>query len=409
MQTPSWHPDIALADLRIRQGRLAEAEALLLGKDQAMQALLPAARLHLARGDHDLAACRGPARPAGRSATTGCGPSSCCTVLVDAELGRGRRRRRARGVRRAGRPHRRPRRRRRCSARRRRAPSAGALAATGDARRTRSPRWRRRSTGSTRGSCRGCAPRCCSSWPAARAGRRREPAAALDARAAAAAAGGLDVVVDPRRRRPARAPRPARPTRPTRPGRRAARDGKWWVASCGGASVRLPGHEGPALPRRAGRPPGRRAPRARPRRPGRGRRPGRRARPAAPRRRRRGARQPRPDGLPAPHRGAAGARPTTRSRPGSSRRPRRTQAELDQLVAQLAQAFGLGGRERRGGVGGRAGPPQRHPGAAGGDRQARRRPARGRRGARPARPHRPVLRLRTRRPATRCAGSFSPD
>ena len=52
---PSWHPDIALADLRIRQGRLAEAEALLLGKDQAMQALLPAARLHLARGDHDLA------------------------------------------------------------------------------------------------------------------------------------------------------------------------------------------------------------------------------------------------------------------------------------------------------------------------------------------------------------------
>jgi tetratricopeptide (TPR) repeat protein len=51
----SWHPDIALADLRIRQDRLAEAEALLLGKDQSMQALLPAARLHLARGDHDLA------------------------------------------------------------------------------------------------------------------------------------------------------------------------------------------------------------------------------------------------------------------------------------------------------------------------------------------------------------------
>ena len=52
---PSWHPDIALADLRVRQGRLAEAEALLLGKDQAMQALLPAAHLHQARGDHDLA------------------------------------------------------------------------------------------------------------------------------------------------------------------------------------------------------------------------------------------------------------------------------------------------------------------------------------------------------------------
>ncbi|HEY6698707.1 MAG TPA: hypothetical protein VIZ67_10805, partial [Acidimicrobiales bacterium] len=38
MHAPSWHPDIALADLRVRQGRLAEAEALLLGKDQAVQA-----------------------------------------------------------------------------------------------------------------------------------------------------------------------------------------------------------------------------------------------------------------------------------------------------------------------------------------------------------------------------------
>src|SRR4051794_1871838 len=55
LRMPAWHPAIGLADLRIRQGRLAEAEALLLGKDQAMQALLPAARLHLARDDHDLA------------------------------------------------------------------------------------------------------------------------------------------------------------------------------------------------------------------------------------------------------------------------------------------------------------------------------------------------------------------
>lgn len=52
---PAWHPAIALADLRTRQGRLADAEALLLGKDQSIQALLPAARLHLERGDHDLA------------------------------------------------------------------------------------------------------------------------------------------------------------------------------------------------------------------------------------------------------------------------------------------------------------------------------------------------------------------
>ncbi len=52
---PSWHPALALADLRLRQGRLGEAEALLLGKDQAPQGVLPAARLHLARGDAALA------------------------------------------------------------------------------------------------------------------------------------------------------------------------------------------------------------------------------------------------------------------------------------------------------------------------------------------------------------------
>jgi tetratricopeptide (TPR) repeat protein len=55
LPTPAWHLDIALADLRIRQGRLAEAEALLMGKDHAMQALVPMARLHVARGDHALA------------------------------------------------------------------------------------------------------------------------------------------------------------------------------------------------------------------------------------------------------------------------------------------------------------------------------------------------------------------
>jgi len=55
MHAPSWHPAIQLADLRVRQGRLAEAEALLLGKDAAIQALLPAARLHHARGEHALA------------------------------------------------------------------------------------------------------------------------------------------------------------------------------------------------------------------------------------------------------------------------------------------------------------------------------------------------------------------
>jgi tetratricopeptide (TPR) repeat protein len=55
MGSPSWHPAIALAELRIRQGRLIDAEQLLLGKDDRFQALLPAARLHLARGDVELA------------------------------------------------------------------------------------------------------------------------------------------------------------------------------------------------------------------------------------------------------------------------------------------------------------------------------------------------------------------
>ncbi len=54
-QAPSWHPDIGLAELRIRQGRLAEAEQLLIGKDQSISALVPSAQLHLARGDHALA------------------------------------------------------------------------------------------------------------------------------------------------------------------------------------------------------------------------------------------------------------------------------------------------------------------------------------------------------------------
>jgi tetratricopeptide (TPR) repeat protein len=55
MGSPSWHPAIALAELRIRQGRLTDAEQLLLGKEGRFQALLPAARLHLARGDTALA------------------------------------------------------------------------------------------------------------------------------------------------------------------------------------------------------------------------------------------------------------------------------------------------------------------------------------------------------------------
>jgi tetratricopeptide (TPR) repeat protein len=83
----SWHPEIALADLRIRQGRCAEAEELLLGKEQAVQALLPTARLHLARGDHELA------RATARRGLRAMGADrlraiDLLTVLVDAELAR---------------------------------------------------------------------------------------------------------------------------------------------------------------------------------------------------------------------------------------------------------------------------------------------------------------------------------
>lgn len=88
MGMPSWHPDIALADLRIRQGRLAEAEALLLGKDQSVEAVLPAARLHLARGDHTLAravASRG-LRAMGQDRLRSI---ELLTVVVDAEIARG--------------------------------------------------------------------------------------------------------------------------------------------------------------------------------------------------------------------------------------------------------------------------------------------------------------------------------
>lgn len=84
-----FHAQVQLADLRIRQGRLTDAEALLLGKGQAFEALLPLARLHLARGDHELAAAA-----AGRGLRA-MGDDrlravELLAVLVDAELARGR-------------------------------------------------------------------------------------------------------------------------------------------------------------------------------------------------------------------------------------------------------------------------------------------------------------------------------
>ncbi len=84
----SWHPAIALAELRMRQGRLADAERLLLGKEGHFQALLPAAQLHLARGDHELAratAVRG-LRAIGHDRLRA---AELLAVLVATELGAG--------------------------------------------------------------------------------------------------------------------------------------------------------------------------------------------------------------------------------------------------------------------------------------------------------------------------------
>ena len=333
------------------------------------------------------------------------------TVLVDAELAARRRRAAADAAcAELHAPHRRPRRPAPC----RRGPRAARARVAG---RRRRPGGRDRassrtpSTGSTPTSCPGCAPRCSSSWPACASEAGDRAAAALDA-------GGRGRAGDARRgaragRRRACSTGSAARSRDRAPASRRAvaraRTASGGSASCGGTSVRLPDTKGlrylaelvarPGVERHVldlvDRVEGVGAATASDRRTlgDAGEVLDARAR-AAYRRR---------------IEAAAGARSTTPSPPASSRRPRPSQAELDQLVAQLAQAFGLGGREPAGRVGGRAGPAQRHPGAAGRHRQAGRGAARGRRGARPAGPHRHVLRLRARPTTTRSAGSFSPD
>lgn len=90
MPGASWHPPIALAELRIAQGRLAEAEALLLGRDDHLQALVPLARLHLARGDHDLAVATA-ARGLRLVADDRVRAAALLGVVVEARLRQGRR------------------------------------------------------------------------------------------------------------------------------------------------------------------------------------------------------------------------------------------------------------------------------------------------------------------------------
>jgi tetratricopeptide (TPR) repeat protein len=236
---PSWHPAIGLADLRIRQGRLAEAEALLVGKDQAFEALLPAARLHLARGDHDLAraaAARG-LRALGSDRLRAL---QLLAVSVDAELACGDLEaaaaacedlvRRTAGL---------------------EVPALAAQAAAVQARVL--------AAGGEAGEAIGLLESTVDSLDARRlpwlratllldlAGLREragDPAGAtLDAKAAAAALAPLDVVVDgahadllarlaeARRPVPGRHPAPVTAT--------LGRDGKWWVAASGGTQARL--------------------------------------------------------------------------------------------------------------------------------------------------------------------------
>ena len=169
-------PTSRLADLRIRQGRLADAEALLLGKDQA-----------IAGAAAGRPAAPGPRRPRpgpGRPPGGACGSIGddrlraveLLAVLVDAELAAGDLDAAAAACAELAERIARPRRRRRSRAR-------AAAARARVAGRRRRPR-RRRSPCSRRRvdrarpapSCPGCAPRCCSSWPgcaSAPATRRR--------------------------------------------------------------------------------------------------------------------------------------------------------------------------------------------------------------------------------------------
>ena len=242
--------------------------------------------------------------------------------------------------------------------------------------------------------------------PATSAARRstRQAAAArwrtLDVVLAAADAPLLDRLAE----RPA-ATRPApQPAGDADPGRQVV--GR---VAAPGRRVRLPDTKGLRYLAELVAAAGRRAPRARPRRPGRGRRRRRRGRPAGARRRRASC----STAGPGPRTAAAieELRADADDALGRGRleAAEALQAELDQLVAPAGP--GLRARRPRpaGRVGRRAGPAERHPGAARGDRQAGRGPARGRRGPRPAGPHRPVLRLRAARRTTTFAGSFSPD
>jgi hypothetical protein len=340
MQAPSWHPDIALADLRTRQGRFTDAEQLLVGKDQVPDALLPLARLRLARGDHDLAraAVRRGLRSMGDDRLRA---TELLVVAIEAELAAG---------------------------------DVVSASAACDELVARSgtldvPTLRARSAGArarvaaANGDVAGAIAMLETvvhdvdpvrlAWMHANLlielARLREldgdiACARLDAEAAAAALRGLDVVV-PADASELLARLVTHAARPTADVATLRREGKWWQAACGGTGVRLHDSKGLAyvadLIANAGAE--------------------RHALDLVDR-----VEGVDPGGLDRRALGDAGALLDTQARNAYRRRieslrlqadealeagmPERAEAiqdELDQLVAQLAAAFGLGGRDRR--------------------------------------------------------------
>jgi len=241
MGQPSWHPAIFLADLRVLQGRHTDAEALLLGKDQAFEALLPAARLHLSRGDHDLAVATA------RRGLRGLGSDhlrarELLAVVVDAELARGDVDAACRAcddlaVRTGGVDP--PVLRARAAL-----PRARALAARGEL----------EDAVSVLEEVADLLDPQRTPWQLVRVlielARVREAlgdrsAATIDAKAAIAALAGLDVVVRPEDRALLERLATDRPAPPVSSGTTIlTRDGKWWSLTAGGAQVRLPDTKG---------------------------------------------------------------------------------------------------------------------------------------------------------------------
>jgi hypothetical protein len=346
MPVPVRHPAIALANLRIRQGRLAEAEALLLGKDQTIEALLPAARLHLARGDYDLG--RATARRGLRCMRDDrLRAIELVTLMAEAELAAGdldaaaaavaELVERTRGV---------------------DVPALQARGAVAQARVLAACGSLDSAIKVLEGSVDALDPTQ-SPWLHATlllrlAGIRDQAgdnaAARVDARTARAAVADLDVVLPPEDRAllDRLAPDGATVNGPRRPPQTAmlARDGKWWTVACGDTTARLPNSKGlrylaelmarPGVERHAldlvdrvegvdpdGELDRRALGDAGPAVDAQAR--------AAYRRRVEELRAAADDALAEGRLAAAEA----------------AQSELDQLVAQLAQAFGLGGRDRR--------------------------------------------------------------